>query len=272
MKQPLMVMCAPNGARRQKSDHPSLPTEPHELARCAEDILAAGASVLHLHVRDGQEQHSLDVDRYRQAIDAIRERVGDQLVIQVTTEACGVYSTKEQMRVVRDLRPEAVSLALRELCPEGGNRPESVARDFFHWLQGEKIWPQYILYSPEDVIRFEQLRERGIVPGEGLSALFVLGRYDKDLRGNPSDLSAFVNVASDDTHWSVCCFGEREHDAATNAVQSGGHVRVGFENNIYMKNGAEAADNAALVKQAVETGLASGRSIATADDIRALFL
>ena len=99
-------MCAPNGARRSQADHGRLPVTPAELADCAESILAAGASMMHVHVRDDDGAHSLDADRYRDAIVAIRERIDDSLVIQVTTEACGIYTPEYQMSVVRELRPE----------------------------------------------------------------------------------------------------------------------------------------------------------------------
>ena len=65
---PFIVMCAPNGARRSQADHGRLPVTPAELADCAESIHAAGASIMHVHVRDDDGAHSLDVDRYRDAI------------------------------------------------------------------------------------------------------------------------------------------------------------------------------------------------------------
>ena len=69
---PLVVMVAPNGARRTKADHPNLPLIPAEIAREAERCAAAGASVLHLHVRDEDGRHSLDPRLYLAAIDAVR--------------------------------------------------------------------------------------------------------------------------------------------------------------------------------------------------------
>ena len=107
-------MSAPNGARRQKKDHPEIPISPDEMALCAEQILQAGASILHLHVRDDDGSHSLDVDRYQNSINAIKNKVGDQLIIQATTEAVGIYDRHQQMEMVKKLRPEAVSIALRE--------------------------------------------------------------------------------------------------------------------------------------------------------------
>ena len=77
----VLIMSAPNGARRGHADHPALPITPEESARDAVALLDAGVSVLHLHVRDDKGLHTLDADRYRQAIDAIQNSVGNDLVI-----------------------------------------------------------------------------------------------------------------------------------------------------------------------------------------------
>jgi 3-keto-5-aminohexanoate cleavage enzyme len=153
MSQPFIIMCAPNGARKNKTDHPALPISNSELADCAESILSEGASIIHLHVRDDNGEHTLDVDRYRSAISAIRQRIGQQLVIQITTEACGIFDRQQQMEMVRSLRPEAVSLALRELCPDADSEP--AAAEFFAWLNANGVLTQYILYSADEVARFE---------------------------------------------------------------------------------------------------------------------
>ena len=103
---PLLVMVAPNGARRTKADHPNLPITPPEIAREAELCRAAGATVLHLHVRAPDGRHSLDPDLYRAAVDAVRAALGARMVIQMTTEAVGRYSPAEQMAAVREVRFE----------------------------------------------------------------------------------------------------------------------------------------------------------------------
>jgi uncharacterized protein (DUF849 family) len=267
MPKPYIVMCAPNGARKTKADHPALPISPDELADCAESILSAGASIMHVHVRDDEGQHSLDVDRYRTATKAIRDRIGDQLVIQITTEACGIYTPVQQMEMVRELKPEAVSIALKELCPD--DEPERSATEFFAWLNDEGIMVQYILYSPEEVARFVKLRNQGVIPDERPFVLYVLGRYSDNLTGDPRDLESFAAVASDDTEWAVCCFGKTEQAAASIASAMGGHARVGFENNLLAPDGGTATDNASLVRLAA---ICQGdQPLARASDVRDMF-
>ena len=245
---PLVIISAPNGAKLQKSDHPAVPLSPEELADCAESLLPRGVSVLHLHVRDDHGGHTLDAGRYREAIAAIRERVGERLVLQVTTEAVGLYDRWQQMALVRELRPEAVSLALRELCPDRAALDE--AGEFFRELQEERIWPQFILYSPAEAARFDALRQDGYFGHERPFALLVLGRYDDSEEGSPAGLEKFMAAAEVDAFpWAVCCIGSREGEAVRYAAELGGHVRIGFESNRLLPDGAPATDNAQLITE-----------------------
>ena len=268
---PFIVMSAPNGARRGKADHARIPLSPAELAEEAQAILDCGASILHLHVRDEADRHTLDPDRYRSAINAINDQVGDKLVIQVTTEAVGMYSADEQMTVVKELKPEAVSIALREFVPDPASLRE--AGDFFGWLKANGVMPQYILYSPDEVKRFEDLRKQGLFQEELPFVLFVLGRYDTTDFGDPDNIVQYRQALGDERiPWAVCCFGPREDEASLYAAVSGGHARVGFENNMSMPDGSEAPDNATLVTLAAEHSQGAGRQNATADQVRDLFL
>lgn len=262
-------MCAPNGARRSQADHARLPITPIELADCAESILDAGASMIHVHVRDDDGGHSLDADRYRKAVAAIRERVADKLVIQVTTEACGIYSSDQQMSLVRELHPEAVSVALRELCPDEASEP--AAARFYQWMVDHDVMPQHILYDADDVVHFEALRNRNVIPDKKPFVLFVLGRYAENLTGDVAELDAFIDAVSEDVVWAVCCFGAAEHAAVLSALEQGGHARVGFENNLRLPDGDQAEDNVDLVRLASAAAATRGRLLATADDVRRLF-
>ena len=267
---PLVIAVAPNGARKTRLEHPALPISADELAEAAWNALAAGAAMIHLHVRGDDGGHSLDVDRYREAIAAIRARVGPEMIIQVTTEAVGIYSAEQQMTMVRELRPEAVSLAICELCPPGGD--EEQAATFFAWLPREGIAPQYILYSVEDVERFEALRRGGVIPGERVNVLYVLGRYGVSGGSSPSQLlQPLIEAMQGDVSWSVCAFGAMEAESMLGAAELGGHCRVGFENNMQLASGDTAPDNAALVRQLADGAAAMGRAIASPAQARRIF-
>ena len=267
----VMVMAAPNGARRTQAEHAALPITAEELAADAVQLRDAGVSVLHLHVRDSAGRHTLDADRYREAMNSIRDRVGDELIIQVTTEAVGVYAADEQMAVVRDLRPEAVSLALRELCPTPEQEPG--AADFFRWLKRTGIWPQYILYSEADLRRFDAMRRRGVFAEDAPFVMLVVGSYADGIAGTVADLETLLSAVDCDAFpWSVCCFGEHEHGVMVAATARGGHVRMGFENNVLMADGSPAADNAALIRQFTAATRGGARRPATAAEVRSALL
>jgi uncharacterized protein (DUF849 family) len=267
--QPLIITSAPNGAYKQPADHAQVPLTATHLALTAMACLEAGASMLHLHIRDAQGRHSLDVTSYREALAAVRSAVGDAMVLQVTSEAAKVYEAPAQIAMVRALRPEAVSVGLREV--DQAAIGEAGLADFFGWLVREKVMTQVILYDVADLRRWQDLRARGIVPEAPWFLLFVLGRYSAGQTSNPTDVVPFVHAHTTGEPWAVCAFGTTEHACVSAAAALGGHVRVGFENNLYLKNGAIAPDNAALVAQAAEAARSLGRPVATAADIRERF-
>ena len=259
---PVILAVAPNGARKTKADHPALPITADDLARTAAACAEAGAAMIHLHVRDAAGAHSLDVDAYRAAIAAIGDAVGERIVIQVTSEAAGRYKPQEQMAMVRALRPEAVSLAPREILSESGIEAE--VAEFLAWLDGEGILTQFVLYSAEEVERFERLMERGVIPAGRRCLLFVLGRYSVGQQSEPSDLLPFIAANEQGHVWAVCAFGARETACAIAAMTLDGHARIGFENNLLMPDGSTAPDNAALVDAAARGARAIARPIADA--------
>jgi|RhiMetdeSRZDD1v2_1073273.scaffolds.fasta_scaffold00308_42 uncharacterized protein (DUF849 family) len=267
---PVVVCVAPNGARRGKADHARIPLTAAELAAEAESVAAAGAHALHLHVRDAQGKHSLDAELYRQAIAAIRVRVGDRLVVQVTTESVGIYAPDEQMAVIRELVPPCASVAIRELIREPAH--EERAAEFFAWTRTAGIGLQFILYDAADVARLVSLRANGALPIEKPHALFVLGRKATDGVSDPRDLLPFVNSWPSDWPWTVCAFGRTEPQCLAAAIALGGHVRVGFENNLFAPDGTPARDNAAAVVNVVQLVARTGRRLASAAEARALYL
>lgn len=266
---PLILTVAPNGAYKQAADHAALPLTPETLGHAARRCRDAGAAMLHLHIRDADGRHSLDVEGYRAALRSVRAAVGDTMVLQVTSEAAGRYRAGEQIAMVRGLRPEAVSVGLRELDqPEIG---DGGLAEFFGELARDGVMTQVILYDVADLRRWQALRAAGTVPDAPWFLLFVLGRYSRAQTSSPGDLLPFLHAHAGTEPWGVCAFGAEEHACGAAAAALGGHVRVGFENNLLLKDGRVAPDNAALVAQAAELAHCLGRPLATADDVRRRF-
>ena len=267
---------APNGATKQKTDHPELPLSLNEIVDTASAAWELGVTLLHLHIRTDAGKHSLDAAIYRDTIAAIRRAIGKQMVIQMTTESAGVYSPQQQVAAVKSIRPEAVSVALRELIPVSADANslrenqtyENTASKFFHWLRNEKIMAQYILFSVAEIERYHQLLNREIIPADGHSVLFVLGRYTKTTNPGPELLSQYLNLWARNQSWMVCAFGQHEFDCLQSAVHNGGHIRVGFENCLLMRDGAVAKSNQALIMQSKKMADQSNRPLADSEQTR----
>jgi uncharacterized protein (DUF849 family) len=265
---PVAIAVAPNGGRKVKADNPAVPLTPAELAVTAAHCLDAGAAMIHAHVRNADGSHLLDADAYKNAIAAIRSAVGEKLVIQITSEAVGKYKPAEQRAVVQAVKPEAASLALRELVPDASE--EKAFADLLGWMKREAVTPQIILYDVADALRLDNLRKRGLIPFERIPVLFVLGRYTAGQVSSPADLLPFIaSGAPTFERWSVCAFGAQEIACVTSAALLGGHIRVGFENNELLPDGSRAKGNHELVAAARRAIEAVGLKHATADELRA---
>lgn len=275
-QEPAILTVAPNGARRTTGDHGALPVVPSTIAETARACRDAGAAMIHLHVRDSGQSHSLDPGLYRQATAAIREAVGDDLIVQATSEAAGLYQAPAQLAAMRELAPEAVSMGLREFVPDDtdGEAVDAFAA-FLAFAEAQQMLVQHILYDDTDVARFIRLRAGGYIPAGRVHALFVLGRYSRDQQSAPADLDPFVTAmqkAPDhaDWLWAVCAFGAQEAACAARALELSGHARVGFENNLLLADGSTAPDNASLVAQAAAAAATLKRPLADAAAARRL--
>jgi uncharacterized protein (DUF849 family) len=241
------IMVAPTGARRTKADHPLLPMSPREIAEAARECQVAGAGAIHAHVRDDDGAHLLDAGRYRQVMDLVAEQAPGMLV-QISTEAVGLYAPEAQIQLVREVRPMAISIALREIAPT--RHDESGAAQFYEWCASAGIAVQHILYAAADLERLAGLVASGAVDGTQLSLLYVLGRYTPGQQSKPSYLEPFLAAGSllpRQPEWMVCAFGQGETDCLAAALRAGGKVRVGFENNLLDADGSIAASNQSRV-------------------------
>jgi 3-keto-5-aminohexanoate cleavage enzyme len=268
---PLIVAVAPNGARKTRDDHPALPMTADEIGLTAAACAEAGAAMIHLHVREDDGTHSLDADRYRDAIAAVRREAGPDMIVQVTSESAGIFAVEAQRAMVRAVRPEAVSLGIRELCPTEAEEPGFAA--LTSWMEAEGVAPQYILYDPSDVARYADLARRGVLATAAPFLLYVLGRYSATLTSDPAELLPFLRAAEQEkvtVPWAICAFGPKEAACGLAAAALGGHCRVGFENNLALANGDVAPDNAALVAQIADHVSLMGRRLAGASDARSI--
>lgn len=271
MSRAVGIMAALNGARLTTKDHPVLPVTIEKTIETLAQCVDVGAGAVHLHVRDDDAQHVLDVGLYREAIAGIRDRLGESFPIQVTTESVGKYRPEEQMAMVKELQPEFISAALTEIMPEGAY--QGPASDFYRWTFDNGVAVQHILYSAKELERFVDLQESGVISDEHhRSLLFVLGRYTEGQVSRKEDLDQFLEElerrgVAGHYRWMICAFGENETDCLVYAASRGGHVRAGFENNRLHSDGRLAVNNAERIDDVCKSLVAAGNGIATEPEL-----
>lgn len=263
------IAVAPNGGRLTTREFKCVPTSPDSLADAAYRCCEAGASMMHVHVRDSSQNHILNVDAYDQAFSSIRSKVGDALILQMTTEALGKYNTNQQTEIVRQVRPESASLAYRELV-----RNEASAEQFYEllvWMKSAGVSAQIILYDIDDLRGFVSfLADFGLAP-EDTSVLFAIGRYSSEIAGL-TQLIEYTKVRSVCFRdIMVCAFGREEAPFVTAGALFGASARVGFENNRFLPDGSAATCNSLIVKNTQAIFRSIGFRIGSSKELRALW-
>ena len=248
MTRDVIIMVAPNGARKTKLDHATLPVSIEDTVSEAAHCYAEGASALHAHVRGENDEHVLDAGLYRELIAEMSARVPNML-IQITSEAVGIYTPEQQVDCIQAVVPQMASMGLREISSDF-EQPE-YAREFFAWCDEHAVHIQHIVFSAEELQHFLDYRERGVIPASHRCVLFVLGRYNVNFQSEPSDLEPFLQHDLTGLDWFTCAFGHLEQQCVLAAINAGGNARIGFENNLYLPNGDIAANTAALVSSLV---------------------
>lgn len=244
------IMAAPNGARKTKADHPALPMTIAETLACARACHAAGATALHLHVRDASGRHSIDAGLYREAL-AELERAVPGMAVQVTTESGGIFDVAAQYALLRDLRPGWASLSLREAA-----RDRALAQRLYALCRDQGTRLQHIVFDADDAALLADWQARGIL-GLQESVILVLGRYRPDMQSDPGDLGRLLDSLPPVGRWMLCAFGRLEHACLMRAAALGGDVRVGFENSHQRQDGTPWPEMSASVR-ALAASLAAG--------------
>ncbi len=255
---PMRITVAPNGARRNKQSHPQLPVTLNEIVSCAKACWQAGAHEIHLHVRDADGRHSLSSEIYETTIAALRVAVPD-MAIQVTTESANQYDVAAQFDLLKTLKPDAASIAIRETM----RRPEYAA-PLYAFADHSKIKVQHILYSRQDLELLREQLKIGTIPQHMRDVLLVFGTYTPPRLAEPSEVTGFVAaLGTEFPNWTVCAFGQHENAVAAEAIRLGGHIRIGFENNLHRPDGAMAQDNSENIARAVQTAASFHRPLMT---------
>lgn len=265
---PLIITCAITGAETTREKQPNLPITPKEQALAAEECVRAGASIIHLHVREDDGKPSQRPERFKESIDAIRARVGD-VIIQISTGGAVGESIENRVRPLA-LKPEMASLNLGTVNFGDAifiNHPKDIEA-FALKMRECGVMPELEVYEAGMVETGFRLAKKGILTGP-LHFQFVLG-VPGGMSGEPKNLNHMVSFMPEGTHWGVAGVGRYQLPLAVQALVMGGHVRVGFEDNIYYSKGVVAKSNAELVARIARIAAEVGRPVATPKEARAL--
>lgn len=293
----VIVTCAVTGAIHTPSMSPHLPVTPEEIAEECIAASEAGAAVVHVHTRDPETgEPTTDLDHF----EAIATRVAEEtdVIVQPTTGGAPTMSPEERIRVVPRLDPEMCSCNMGSI--NFGLYPMAEARE--EWAHD---WEEPYLAGTDDLIfqntfadlevMLETMAEHDVRPSlecydlghlhnlahclergwvePPLHLEFVLG-INGGVGAHPEHLAHMRETADrlfgDDYSFSVIGAGRAEFPLTTQSVSMGGHVRVGLEDNLYVRRGELATSNADLVAKAVDLAWeVAGREPATPDQVRA---
>lgn len=269
MNQPVIITCAITGAETSREKQPNLPITPAEQAAAAEAAVKAGASIIHLHVREDDGRPSQRLERFEEAILAIRKKV-PSAIIQISTGGAIGESIENRSRTLA-LKPEMASLNLGTMNFGDDvffNHPRDIVNLASKMRQFE-VMPELEIYEAGMLESAFRLAKQGILR-EPLHFQFVLG-IPGGMSGDPKNLMHLVSLLpSNQYHWGVAGVGRFQLPLAVQALVMGGHVRVGFEDNIYYHKGELAQSNAQLVERIVRIAKELGREVATPDQARKL--
>lgn len=262
----LIITVAPVGAEVTRKETPYLPLTPEEIADEVLRCYNSGASVVHLHARDENGLPTQKKERYREIIEKIKEKAPD-IIIQISTGGAIGMSFEERAEPL-ELNPEFASLTCGTVNFGDGvfyNPPDWI-RKFALIMRERKIKPEIEVFEAGMIDNAMKLLKEGLVE-EPLHFDFVLG-VPGGMSGDPKNLVFLVNSIPKNSTWMVAGIGRYEFPLGVIAVTFGGNVRVGFEDNIYLKKGVLAKSNAELVERIAKFSIEFGREIATPAEAR----
>jgi 3-keto-5-aminohexanoate cleavage enzyme len=263
----LIITAAICGAEVRKVDNKNLPTTPEELAAAAKEAENAGASVIHLHVRDENGMPTQDVEVFRKTIE-LMEQKGVRAIIQPSTGGAVNMSHEERLQPVV-LKPEMASLDCGSInFGENDvfiNTPEMI-RSFAHRLLSLNILPELECFDIGHVSNALNIC-RGELSLKHLHFNFVLG-LKGGIPAAVEHLLMMISMLPSGATWTVSGIGRHQLDMVYHAIPLGGHIRVGFEDNIYYSYRVLADSNAQLVARVAHLAKEYGREIACPDEAR----
>ena len=284
MAQKVFITCAVTGSS-PLPDHDNFPITPEQIAEQGLAAAEAGASLLHIHVRDPKTgAQSTELELYRKAVGLIRAK-NNEVILNVTTgpgctwmqsdgdpAVCGpgtlMFTAEKRLEHILDLKPEMCTLDICTMNLWGGaaiNLDPMITR-MGHMIQDAGVLPEIECFEAGDFVFADDLMAKGAIP-KNVPFTFVLGtKYG--LPATPEAMMYAKNQIPRGAHFTGFGVSRHSFPMAAQSVLLGGNIRTGFEDTIYMRHGRKADDNADLVHWAVEIVERLGQDVATAGETR----
>ncbi len=263
----LIITCAISGAEVTKAQHDKIPYTIDEVVSESLKAYEAGASIIHLHVREDDGTPTQDKTRYQKTIEAIKNKIPDVIIQPSTGGAIGM--TRNERLQPTELEIEMATLDCGSVNFGGDDvfiNTENDIKYFASVMKKRQILPELECFDKGHVDSVLKLYKKGFIH-EPLHFSFVLGVWG-GMTGEERDFLFLKDSIPQNATYSVAGIGRFEFSLAELSIKHGGHVRVGLEDNLYLEKGVLAEDNAELVKKVVEIAKKYHREIATPEEAR----
>jgi 3-keto-5-aminohexanoate cleavage enzyme len=263
----LIITVAPVGAETSRQDNPNLPLTPQEIAEEAVRCAEKGAAIIHLHVRDAEGKATQSKAVFQETIRLIKKECN--VIIQTSTGGASWMGAAERLQPI-ELKPEMATLTTGTVNfgEEIFANPLPMIAEFAKVMVEQGVKPEIEVFEVGMIHNALSLVKKGILQLP-LHFDFVMG-VPGGIAGEPKHLIHLVESLPPGCTWTVAGIGRYELPLATIAAAMGGHVRVGFEDNVYYAKGVLADSNVQLVERMVRIAGELGRPIATPDEARVI--
>lgn len=266
----LIITVALTGGIHGKEANPHLPEQPDEIIQQAYDCYNAGAAIVHLHARDKKGKGVGDVKIFKELNEGVRAKCN--VVVQNTTGGPGIPIDKRISSL--DANPESASLNMGSIIffyqnqeiPFTNLRSEIEA--FSKAMKERNIKPELEVYNPSMFEEVENLIQKDLLV-KPYYVNFVMGVGGMGgFKGTPENFVMMHSKLPQDAVFNVTGIGKYQLAMNTMSIISGGHARVGMEDNVFYRKGELAKDNAQFVERIVRLAKELGREIASPDEAR----
>ncbi len=264
-----VITVAPTGAELDKSAVPALPVTLEELVTTAKECRQAGAAMIHVHIRDGDANPTLDIARLKDTVHALREAT--DLIVQLSTGGA-VTDPYERRLAVLDAAPDGCSLTCGTVNFGDGvfMNPWPFMCELYVKTQGLGVVPEFELFDFGHVAALHRLLDKFGPPFGGHVHCDLVMGVPGGMAGDAATLVQAVAALPAGATWSATGVGRTAVPVMFAALAAGGQLRVGMEDTITFARGRPVESNAELVERAATLAELAQRPAMTPDAARAL--